>query len=113
MPIDETIKQLESLIINKIPLSPAGWLDIIGRIVVEMGDETDKLYALQKDIAIAKISFIKGGNSVAEAKSAVEATDAYEAMMRQKAKCLRIEELVRIGKLQSKLKETDWGAGNL
>lgn len=113
MSAQETIKQLEDLIANKVPLSPSGWLDIIGRLIVEMSDETDKLYSLQKAIAIAKVGFIKGGSSVAEAKSAVEATDVYEEMQKQKSICHKIEELIRIGKLQSKLKENEWSANNL
>ena len=111
--IDETIQQLEDLIKNKTPLSPSGWLDIIGRIVVEMGDETDKLYKLQKQAANFKSTFISQGKSVAESKVFLEASDLYEQMQKQKAKCLRIEEMIRIGKLQSKLKEGEFGAGNL
>lgn len=111
--IQETIQQLEDLIKNKVPLSPSGWLDIIGRIVVEMGDETDKLYGLQKKIAREKAVIIMAGKSVAEAKTIVEGSDEYEEMQKQKAKCLKIEELIRIGKLQSKLKEGEFGAGNL
>ncbi len=113
MPIKETIQQLETLIRNKVPLSPSGWIDIIGRIVVEMGDETDHLYALQKLVAQDKSKLIREGKSVAEARVSLEATDLYESMQQQKARCLKIEELVRIGKLQSKLKEGEWGASNL
>ncbi len=110
--IEETIAQLETLIKNKVPLSPSGWLDIIGRIVVEMGDETDNLYTLQKEVAQKKLVLIQDGKSVAESRVHLEASDVYESMMKQKAKCLKIEELVRIGKLQSKLKENEFGAGN-
>lgn len=113
--ISETLEQLENLIRNKTPLSPSGWLDIIGRVVVEMGDETDMLYSLQKQVANAKMEVmeLETNMSVAEAKNIVEATDLYEMMQKQKAKCHKIEELIRIGKLQSKLREGEWGAGNL
>ena len=111
--IDETLVQLEDLVLRKIPLSPSGWLDIIGRIVVEMGDETDKLYALQRRVSVVKVNMIQDGKSVAEAKAKAESTEMYEEMQKQKAKCLKIEELIRIGKLQSKLKEGEFRAGNL
>lgn len=113
MSAQETIKQLEDLIEKKIPLSPSGWLDIIGRLVVEMSEETDKLYAFQKEVAELRVDCIREGMSVAEAKIRIEATQAYEAMQKQKAHCLKIEELIRIGKLQSKLRDTEYGAGNL
>lgn len=113
MGVKETLNQLENLITQKIPLSPAGWLDIIGRVVVEMGSETDNLYALQKKIAQNKVILIQEGKSVAEARSHLEATDLYEQMQRQRALCHKIEELVRIGKLQSKLKGEEYSGGNL
>lgn len=114
MSLEVEIKQLEHFVTNKIPLSPSAWLDIIGRVVVEMSEETDKLYALQKEVANMKIDYMKEfKSSMATAKTAIEATNVYEAMQRQKAKCLKIEELVRIGKLQSKLKENEYSAGSL
>lgn len=111
--IDETIKQLEDLIKNKIPLSPSGWLDIIGRIVVEMGECTDKLYSLQKTVAQKKAELIKQGDSVAKAEELVKATDLYEEMMQQKAFCYRIDKLISIGKQQSRLKENEFSGSNL
>lgn len=113
MSTDDELQQLENIVLNKIPLSPSGWLDIIGRVVVKMGDETDVLYSLQKQVAQEKSKFIQEGKSVAESKVLLEATDLYESMQKQKAKCLKIEELVRIGKLQSKLKSEEYSAGNL
>ena len=113
MSAQEEIKQLEELITKKIPLSPSNWLDHIGRVVVMMSEETDLLYSLQKQVAISKSNHISTGKSVAEAKVLVEAMDLYEQMQKQKALCHKIEELIRIGKLQSKLKESEYNGGNL
>lgn len=109
----ETIKQLEDLITKKIPLSPSAWLDIIGRVVVEMSEETDKLYELQKQVKQAIGELITKGESVAKSEILIEGTDLYELMMRQKAYCYKIDKLISIGKQQSRLKETEYNASGL
>ena len=113
MTVQNEISELEDLISKKIPLSPSAWLDKIGRVVVMMSEETDKLYTLQREVAQKKVILIQEGKSVAEAKATLEATEVYENMQKQRARCNQIEELIRIGKLQSKLKSEEYFGSNL
>ena len=108
MNCDTIIKELEEMIDKKIPVGASYYLDSAQKLVVLMGDETDKLYALQKKVAQVKSKLILEGSSVAKATAIMEAGDDYEEMKKQKAKVERISEFIRIAKLQSRMKDSEF-----
>jgi len=113
MTAEEIIKQLEDVVQKKLPMSPSFWVEQAQKLVVLMGDEADKLYTLQKQVAQEKVKWIEQGKSVSEAKLRVEASDLYEQMLKQKAFLERINEIIRIAKIQSKMRESEYFAQNL
>lgn len=113
MNCDDVIKNIEDMVEKKIPLSPSWWIEQAQKLVVLSGDETDKLYLLQGKIASAKVGFIDDGKSVAEAKLRTEQTKEYAEMQSQKSKVERITEIIRIAKIQSRMREGEFGGSNL
>lgn len=105
---DTIIDFLQVKVEQKEPISPSVWLDAAQKLNVLTGDETDKLYDMQQKVAIKKVSYIEAGKSVSEAKSLIEATDEHKEMMKQKAKVSRIEEFIRIAKIQARMKDNEW-----
>ncbi len=111
--VDTIIKNMEDMIENKIPVSPNWWIEQAQKLAVLMGDETDLLHKMQKQVAQHKVMVIEEGKSVAEAKLRAEASEVYEQMLNQKAKCERITEIIRIAKLQARMKNEELGSGGI
>lgn len=111
--VDEIINNLQEMVEKKIPIGPSYYLEQAEKLVALMGDETDKLYSLQREIAKMKVEWIEDGKSVAESKLRVEGNEVYEQMLKQKAKCERVQEIIRIAKIQARMRDNDFGSGNL
>jgi hypothetical protein len=105
---EQIIKNLEEMIEKKLPMSAQYWLEAAEKLAVLMGDETDKLFALQKQVAQLKSTQIMQGNSVAQAKVVAEASDVYEQMQKQKAFVERINEIIRIAKIQARMRNDEY-----
>lgn len=106
--VNSILSYLQEQVERKIPLAPSIWVDAAQKINVLLGDEHDKLYDLQQVIAKVKAEYIVKGDSVAKADALVRATDIYTEMKKQEAKIKRIEEFIRIAKIQARLKETEF-----
>lgn len=106
--INSILGYLEDSVEKKIPLSPSIWVDAAQKVNMLLGEEHDKLYDLQQMVAKVKAECITGGDSVAKADAFVRATDGYTAMKKQEAKIKRIEEFIRISKIQARLRETEY-----
>lgn len=113
MTVDEIISEMEDFVEKKIPVGPNYYVEQAQKLVVLMGDETDILHELQKGVAVKRVDFIDEGRSAAEARMRVEATEQYKQMQNQRAKCERIVEIIRIAKIQSRMKSDEYKAGNL
>lgn len=83
------------------------WVDSAQKLNILISDEHDKLFELQQKVSDFKLNFITNGKSVAMAKIAVETTDMFKNMQKQKAKIEKIEEMIRIAKLQARLKDNE------
>jgi len=83
------------------------WLDAAQKLTMLLGDEHDKLFELQQIVANLKVGCLEEGTSSVEAKTRVEATDAFRSMQKQKAKIGRIEEMVRIAKIQARMLDNE------
>lgn len=74
-----------------------------------IGDETDKLFLIEQKLATMRMELLKGSNiSVAHAKVIVEASDDYREARTLKAKIDRVNEHIRIAKIQAKLKNEEF-----
>ena len=107
--IDTITEYLENAVRTKIQLSPSVWVDAAQKMNVLLGDESGCLYGLQQKVAQMKYSYLQGDpkRNVSAAKLWVETTDEYRQMKQQEAKIKRIEEAIRIAKIQARLKDSE------
>lgn len=101
--VDSIMGSLKIMAAEKRQLNPEIWLDAAEKLVVLLGDEHDKLFTLQQKVSETKVGFIDSDKSVAEAKIRTEATEEYKEMLSQKAKCVRVEEFIRLAKIQARM----------
>lgn len=100
---DTIINAMKGWVETKHPISPELYVDAAGKLAILLGDENDKLFFLQQDVAKCKVMFIEGGDSVARAEAKTEASNLYREMCVQKAKIEQIQEMIRIAKLRARL----------
>jgi hypothetical protein len=100
---------LKETVENKLPISPHTWVDAALKLNVLVGDEHDKLFNLQQQVAQIKLTFLKEDEkkNVSAAKMRTEASDTYREMRMQEGKIKQIEEFIRIAKLQARLKDSE------
>lgn len=92
-------KQVES----RHPIDPGLWIDISVKLNILKSDEDDKVAELSQKIAKKKVEYLKEDKNVSRANLMVEASDDYRELLKQKAKIERIEETIRLSKVQAKL----------
>ena len=111
--VDTIIGFLKNAVEQHQPLAPATWADAAQKLNVLLGDEHDKLYDLQHQVANIKLAFLEADpeRNVSAAKTRIEATDEYRDLRKQEAKCRRIEEFIRISKVQARLREAEYRSG--
>lgn len=105
--IDTILTWLKESVEQKRIIDAHTWVDAAQKLNVLIGDEHDKLFNLQQQVAIKKAALIVAGDSVAKAKALSECWDEYREMKRQEAKIGQIEEAIRIAKVQSRLKDNE------
>lgn len=106
---DTILSTMKGWVEEKQAISPSLWIDASAKLVVLMGDESDKLFDLMQKVAQMKADYLTEGDTSAAAKTKVERTDEYKDMLKQKAKIDRIEEFIRISKIQARLRDQEWG----
>ena len=106
---DTIIDFLKEKVEQHEPLPPSIWLDSCQKLNILLGDEHDKLHDLESQVAKEKLKLMDSQEeiNVSEAKSRIEATETYLEMRKQKSKCDRIVEFIRISKLQARLRDTE------
>lgn len=104
---DSVIEWLSAQVAEKHVVGPHVWMDAAQKLTVLLGDEHDKLFDLQQAVAQMKVAHMEAGGTAAKAKVKVEATDEYKAMCRQRAKIERIEEMIRVSKIQARMKDNE------
>ena len=108
--IDTILDYLKEQIEQKQQLGPSIWVDAAQKLNVLLSGEHDSLFDLQQQVAEIKIKHLEDDDkgNVSKAKLLTEATDTYKEMQKQKAKIVRIEEFIRIAKLQARMKDTEF-----
>lgn len=105
--VDDILAFLKEAAEDRQIISPERYLDAARNLTALLGDEIDKLSLLEQEVAQFIANEISAGKSVAMAKALVAATDEYREMKRQHAKIKQIEEMIRIAKLQARLKSDE------
>ncbi len=106
--VDTILTWMKLRISNKEVVTPQQYLTAAEMLLALVGDETDKLYLLEQKVAIQKASLLAGSSmSVANAKVIVEAADDYREARMLKAKVEQIYEIIRIAKLQARMKNDE------
>lgn len=105
------ISSLKKWVEEKKIIDAHTWVDAAQKLNVLIGDEHDKLFHLQQKVAQKKSFLMIEGDTAAAAKIKVEATDDYREMQKQKAYIGQIEEMIRIAKLQARLKDNEYRNG--
>lgn len=100
---DTILSWLEDAVESKRMLNPQIWLESAMKLNILLGKETNTLEDMRQVVAEKKLEFLeKMKGNVSAAKAMTEATDGYKAMKKQEAKCKRIEEFVRLSKIQAR-----------
>lgn len=102
---DTIIEYLKEAVEQKKNLNPNIWIDAALKLNLLLGDDIAVLYDLQKKVAEIKLNFLSQSEkrNVSEAKMRVETTEEYREMKLQESKCKRIEEFIRLAKIQAKV----------
>jgi hypothetical protein len=100
---DTILNFLHKSVEEKMQLNPEAWIDAAHKLIILLGDEQDKLFELQQEVAKLKLTWLDSQDkrNVSEARIRVEGTDEYKNYKKQEAKCKRIEEFVRVAKKRS------------
>lgn len=102
--VDTILATLEEKVAAKEVLDAGRWLDAAQALNVLLGEEQDRLFELQRIVAQLKVDYIEAGDSVAKAKAKTEANVNFTEAKRQEAKIERVLEMIRIAKLQSRMR---------
>jgi len=110
--VDTILDYLQEAVGEKRPIEPAVFIDAAQKLNVLLGDEIDLLYTQQQKVAQMKYGHLQEQKNekknVSAAEAYIKTTDEYREMRVQEAKVKRIEEFVRIAKLQSRLRESEF-----
>lgn len=106
--VDHILNTVSGWVKNKQFMSAHDWVNTAQKLNVLIGEEHDILFNLQQQIALVKNSCISEGKSVAACKVMVETSDTYKTMRKQEAKIKQVEEMIRIAKLQARLKDNEY-----
>lgn len=109
--VDTILDFIKDRIEKKIPVSPSLYVDAAAKLNVLLSDEHATLFDWQKKIAEMKVAHIDQEMTNAEAETRVKASEDYRQYCLQKAKIERIEEFIRISKLQARLKDNEYRNG--
>lgn len=101
--VDTILDTLQKWVEEKHPIGPELWLEAAQKLIALSGDEQNRLFELEQDLAKEKVMFMEGGDSVSKANVKIQARNEFVEARKLEAKIDRITELVRISKLQARL----------
>lgn len=101
--VDTILAWIKESVENRHPIDPATWVEISLKLNALKEGETSKLYLIRQKLAVQRAALIAQGKTAAASKVEIEATDDYRLSKEQESKIDRIEETVRLAKLQARL----------
>jgi hypothetical protein len=103
--VDSIIEWLKEQIENKHPVDAHTWVNAAQRLTVLLEEEHDTLFTLDQLVAQKRVKLLEEGFTATSAKMHVEASDEYREARKMKARIGRIEELVRLSKVQARMRD--------
>lgn len=100
--VDDVIDWVKTIVASKRALNKELWLEISFRLNLLLDDEHIKLEDLRTVVAKKKLDILKqqeGKRNVAASEMEVEASDEYRSLKLQEHKVDRIEEFIKIAKI--------------
>jgi hypothetical protein len=101
--VDSIIEWFSDLVSKKIPIDPETWLEGAARLNVLLQGEQEKQFDMEQEVAKLRNVLLDSGESVAKARSKIEATEEYKTARKQKARVDRVNEQIRIAKIQGRM----------
>ena len=95
---------------EKRPIDAHEFLDAATKLTLLLGDESDKLFNLEQNCAIERVKLLDEGKSVSDARTRVEAYDAFREARSKKALIERITETIRLAKLRARMGQEEYKA---
>lgn len=101
---DSILEFFKTAVSENKALNPQLWADAAMKLNICLIDEEDKLHELRRKVAELKLQYLDAmeKRSVADAEARTEATEMYQEMRRQESKVARIEEFIRLAKLNQR-----------
>ncbi len=105
--IEVILSTLQEWVANKRNVDAKLWVEKAQELNIFLFDEYDKLAEAQQKVAALKIMSLDAQEkkNVSEATLRVEASDEYKEMRKLENKIKNVEEMIRIAKLQGRLRE--------
>ena len=105
--LDSVLQWFKEAVTDKQPIAPHLWVEASQQLNILQEDEDERLCDLEQKVAQAKWGYMENGYSNAKANARVEINDIYKQMRSSEAKIKRIQEFIRIAKLQARLKDSE------
>lgn len=103
------IDTMKKWVEEKHPIAPSLWLDASLKLTVLRGDVDDKYFELESELAKEKADLLSMENmTVAKADTIIKANDKYKEMRKLGGTIKQIEEMIRISKKYSTLKDEEY-----
>lgn len=92
---------------SKKQIPPQQFVEAAQYMVILIGDEHEKLFNLEQQVAQMKRDLLEKHEKVNKVNILVQASDTYKEMRKQKALISQIEEAIRIAKLMGRMRDTE------
>lgn len=103
------IETMKKWVENKEPIAPSKWLEASAKLTVLRGDIDDIYFELESELAKEKARLLSMDNmTVAKADTIIRADDRFKEMRKWGGKIKQIEEMIRISKKYSTLKDNEY-----
>lgn len=106
---DTILDTMKKWVEEKHPISPATWLDASLKINILRGDFDDRYFELESELAQMKAKILaQPETTVAKADTFIKADPRYLEMRKLGGQIKMIEEMIRIAKKYSSLKDEEY-----
>jgi len=102
------IDTMKKWVEEKHPISPATWLDASLKINVLRSDFDDRYFELESELAQMKAKLLEEEMTSAKADALIKAEPKYLEMRKLGGQIKMIEEMIRISKKYSSLKDEEY-----
>lgn len=110
---DTILNWLKEQVENKQVIDAHTWITAASKLNILLEDETDKLFEMGKRVKEIQLEKANEGESISASKLYAETTNEYMEYKKQEARVDRIQEAIRLAKIQSRQTHETMGLKNL